>query len=137
MNGQIVSYASTTGAGVIKVDEESYDFDKTAWQENLDPTVGDEVEFELQDGKAAQVRLINILQNQMRPVKSRTLAGILGLLLGAVGAHRFYLGFYGFGLAQIAVTFITGGFGVLWGFVEGILILASHIDKDAKGRSLK
>jgi hypothetical protein len=52
--------------------------------------------------------------------------------------HRFYLGFVGIGIAQIVVTLVTCGFGQLWGFIEGILILcgASGLDKDAQGRPL-
>jgi TM2 domain-containing membrane protein YozV len=55
--------------------------------------------------------------------KSRTTAGILGIFLGGLGVHRFYLGYTGIGIAQIAVTIVTCGFGAIWGFVEGILIL--------------
>ena len=55
--------------------------------------------------------------------KSRTTAGILGILLGGFGVHRFYLGYTGIGIAQIAVTIVTCGIGAIWGFVEGILIL--------------
>lgn len=137
MIGHIVSYSDTLGTGVIKHDEETYAFDKTVWLAGTDPEVGDEVEFTLQDDKVVTANLHNVYANQMRPVKSRMVAGLLGLTLGAIGAHRFYLGFYWLGLAQIAVTLITGGFGLLWGFTEGILLLGARIDKDAKGRSLK
>lgn len=65
--------------------------------------------------------------------KSRTTAGILGILLGGIGVHRFYLGYAGIGLLQIFVTCITFGFGALWGFIEGIMILAGSINKDARG----
>jgi len=61
----------------------------------------------------------------------------LGVLFGAIGLHRFYLGFWWLGLGQIIVTFVTGGFGVMWGFIEGVLIFTGHINKDAKGRLLK
>jgi hypothetical protein len=57
------------------------------------------------------------------PGKSRTTAGILGILLGGFGVHRFYLGYTGIGIAQIAVTILTCGIGALWGFIEGIMIL--------------
>ncbi len=137
MIGHIVSYSDTLGTGVIKHDEETYAFDKTVWLAGTDPEVGDEVEFTLQDDKVVTANLNNAYANQMRPVKSRMVAGLLGLTLGAIGAHRFYLGFYWLGLAKIAVTLITGGFGLLWGFTEGILLLGARIDKDAKGRSLK
>ena len=69
--------------------------------------------------------------------KSQLAAGLLGILLGGFGVHRFYLGFTGIGVAQIIVTLVTCGVGALWGFIEGILILTGNINKDAKGRPLK
>ncbi|MDO5026173.1 MAG: NINE protein [Trueperella sp.] len=67
--------------------------------------------------------------------KSQVVAGILGVLLGWLGIHRFYLGYTGIGIAQIAVTLITFGLGGLWGFIEGILILvgANAFRTDARG----
>ena len=69
--------------------------------------------------------------------KSKLAAGLLGIFVGGLGIHRFYLGYIGLGIAQIVVTFVTCGIGYLWGFVEGILILAgSVITTDADGRPL-
>ena len=71
------------------------------------------------------------------PPKSRLVAGLLGIFLGGLGIHRFYLGYTGIGITQIIVTCITFGWGSLWGFIEGILILVgSGITKDAKGQPL-
>jgi TM2 domain-containing membrane protein YozV len=70
--------------------------------------------------------------------KSKLAAGLLGILLGGWGVHRFYLGYVGIGIAQILVTLCTCGIGALWGFIEGILILASNtITTDAEGRPLQ
>jgi TM2 domain-containing membrane protein YozV len=71
--------------------------------------------------------------------KSRLVAGLLGILLGGLGIHRFYLGHVGIGIAQIAVTVVTFGFGALWGFIEGIMILvgAQSFRTDARGVPLK
>jgi len=69
--------------------------------------------------------------------KSKLAAGLLGIFLGGFGIHRFYLGYVGIGIVQIIVTLITFGFGALWGFIEGILILAGGMDKDAQGRPLR
>lgn len=69
--------------------------------------------------------------------KSRLVAGLLGILLGAIGVHRFYLGNVGIGIVQIIVTIVTLGIGSLWGFVEGIIIIAGGDWKDARGRPLK
>jgi TM2 domain-containing membrane protein YozV len=70
--------------------------------------------------------------------KSKLAAGLLGVLLGGLGVHRFYLGYVGIGVAQILVTCITCGLGWIWGFIEGILILVgTTITTDADGRPLK
>jgi hypothetical protein len=57
--------------------------------------------------------------------KSKIVAGLLGILLGSLGIHNFYLGHTGRGIIQIVVTFVTFGIGGIWGFIEGILILVS------------
>ncbi|CAB4930599.1 unannotated protein [freshwater metagenome] len=70
--------------------------------------------------------------------KSRIAAGILGILLGGLGIHRFYLGYVGIGIVQIVVTIVTFGVGSIWGLIEGILILTGNgITKDSKGRPLR
>lgn len=67
---------------------------------------------------------------------SRIVAGLLGILLGGLGVHRFYLGYVGIGIAQIAVTIVTLGLGSVWGLVEGILYLTDKTgsySRDAAG----
>ena len=70
--------------------------------------------------------------------KSRTTAGILGILLGGFGAHNFYLGKHGIAVVQIIVTIVTCGLGHFWGLIEGILILTKSpsYSTDAMGRPL-
>ena len=72
-------------------------------------------------------------------LKSRVVAGILGIVLGGFGVHSFYLGKTGVGIAQIAVTIVTCGIGSIWGFIEGILILVGSpsYSTDAHGRPLR
>jgi len=55
--------------------------------------------------------------------KDKTTAGILGILLGSLGVHQFYLGSTMTGVIEIALTCVTCGIGSLLGLVEGILIL--------------
>ncbi|MBI2918564.1 MAG: TM2 domain-containing protein [Chloroflexi bacterium] len=69
--------------------------------------------------------------------KSRLTAGILGILLGGIGVHRIYLGNIGIGILQIVVSIITLGIGSLWGFVEGIIIIAGGNWKDSRGMPLR
>ena len=77
--------------------------------------------------------------------KSKLVAGVLGVLLGGLGIHRFYLGYNTIGIIQVVLTVVLGvltcGIGALaghiWGIVEGILILTGSINKDADGRPLR
>ncbi len=64
--------------------------------------------------------------------KSKLAAGLLGILLGGLGVHNFYLGYVGKGIAQICLSFCFG-IGYIWGLIEGIMILVGKIDKDANG----
>jgi hypothetical protein len=70
-------------------------------------------------------------------LKSKLVAGLLGIFIGSLGIHRFYLGYNTIGVIQIIVTIFTFGLGGLWGFIEGIMILTGNISKDAQGRPLK
>lgn len=73
--------------------------------------------------------------------KSKLAAGLFGILLGAFGAHNFYLGFTGKAVAQLLITVLTLGLlswvSAIWGLIEGILILSSQTgtlwDQDALG----
>ena len=73
--------------------------------------------------------------------KSRMAAGILGLLLGGLGIHNFYLGYTGKGVAQLLITVLS--FGILafipaiWGLIEGVMILTDKNYLDADGFPLE
>jgi TM2 domain-containing membrane protein YozV len=68
--------------------------------------------------------------------KSKLVAGLLQILLGAFGAGRFYTGHTGMAIGQIAVTWLTCGIGGLWPLIDGILILVNG-GTDAQGRRLR
>ncbi|MCK5945506.1 MAG: NINE protein [Planctomycetes bacterium] len=53
----------------------------------------------------------------------RVLAGVLGILIGGLGIHRFVLDDTKGGLLRILITFVTCGAGSLIGLVEGIIYL--------------
>jgi TM2 domain-containing membrane protein YozV len=73
------------------------------------------------------------------PPKSKVAAGLLGIFLGAFGAHRFYLGYTGIGVTMLLITllsfFILAPITVLWGLIEGIVILCGGM-RDHWGRPL-
>ncbi len=143
MIGHIESYDKNIQTGVIKYEGKFFEFYIDAWTSETPPKAGDDVDFLAEDDVVTEVGLLGAYVKDMRPVKRRMLAAILGLLFGCIGIHRFYLGFYSLGVAQIVFTGITMmfgfgvGLGVVWGFVEGFLLFTQHINKDGKGRPLK
>lgn len=69
--------------------------------------------------------------------KQKVTAGILGIILGAFGAHHFYLGSMGSGFILLGVTLVIGiltcGIGVMAGsvvgLIEGIMLLVMPDDE--------
>ena len=75
--------------------------------------------------------------------KSKMAAGLLGIFLGSLGIHNFYLGYTGKAVGQLLLTllgWILCGLGPIaawiWGLVEGIMILSGSINTDAEGNEL-
>ncbi len=70
-------------------------------------------------------------------------AGLLGIFLGGLGIHNFYLGYTGKAVAQLMICVF--GFCVLvgpvvagiWGLVEGIMIFCDRAPVDANGVPLR
>jgi len=53
----------------------------------------------------------------------KTTAGILAIVLGGFGAHKFYLGYTRVGILQLLLTVVTCGFTAVIGLAEGIVYL--------------
>lgn len=64
-----------------------------------------------------------------REENKKVLAGVLGIVLGGFGVHKFVLGYTQEGIIQLVVTLVTCGMGSLIGFVEGIIYL-TKTDED-------
>ena len=79
--------------------------------------------------------------------KSKIVAGLLGLFLGGLGVHNFYLGYTGKAVAQLLLTLI--GWIILigpiisgiWALIEAVLILCSSYGsnwhRDGHGQELQ
>ncbi|MCL5292964.1 MAG: TM2 domain-containing protein [Actinobacteria bacterium] len=80
---------------------------------------------------------ILIVKEEPVPRKSRLAAGLLSILLGWLGVGRFYLGYPFLGALQIILTLLTGVGGLIWGIIDGVLILTNSINEDAYGRPLR
>ena len=81
-----------------------------------------------------------VINNATPGAKSKIAAGILGIFLGCLGVHNFYLGYTGKAVAQLLITllscFILSPVSAIWGLIEGILILTDSINVDAEGNPL-
>ena len=55
--------------------------------------------------------------------EKKLVAGILGILLGGLGVHRFYLGDVSGGIIRLAISVVTCGAGGIIGLIEGIIYL--------------
>lgn len=83
----------------------------------------------------------NMNQSYNPQAKSKIAAGLLGIFLGALGVHNFYLGYTGKAVAQLLISILSCGTlswaSAIWGLVEGILILTGSINTDGNGNPLK
>ena len=61
--------------------------------------------------------------------EKKIVAGVLGILLGGFGVHRFYLGDVTGGILRILITLVTCGAGHIIGLIEGIIYLTKS-DQD-------
>lgn len=62
--------------------------------------------------------------NPAWPIKSKIAAGILAILLGSIGVHKFYLGKVGLGILYL--VFCWTGIPAIAGLIEGIIYLTSN-----------
>ncbi|WP_395046645.1 TM2 domain-containing protein [Flavobacterium sp.] len=66
---------------------------------------------------------------QPKQENKKILAGIMGILFGSFGIHKFILGYTQEGIIQIVVTIVTCGIFSIVGFIEGIIYLTKS-DED-------
>ena len=70
-----------------------------------------------------------------RSDKSRTIAGILQILIPGVG--RMYMGYAALGVIQLVVAIITCGAAWIWSIIDGIMILSGKVGIDGYGRAIE
>jgi TM2 domain-containing membrane protein YozV len=68
-----------------------------------------------------------MMAEQIPGAEKKIVAGILAILLGGLGIHKFYLGYNTPGIIMLLVTVLTCGFGgavmAIVGLIEGIIYL--------------
>lgn len=64
--------------------------------------------------------------NNSQPVQQenkKIVAGVLAILLGGLGVHKFILGYTQEGIIQLVIGIVTCGMGSIIGLIEGIIYL--------------
>ena len=133
MQGRILEFSIQTNTGIISGNDGSrYYFSGAEWKTNGVPVRGMTVDFEKEENQAKNVYVA--FGSATASSKNKLAAGLLGIFLGGLGIHKFYLGFTGPGLVFLLVN--TVGLAICWiflfipniilwviGFVEGIIYL--------------
>ena len=78
----------------------------------------------IQQQAAPQPQQVYTAINPSWPIKSKTTAGVLALLLGGIGVHKFYLGKAGMGILYLC--FCWTGIPAILGLIEGISYLCAN-----------
>ena len=61
--------------------------------------------------------------NQAYKSEKKLVAALLGIFVGYLGIHKFYLGYKKEGVIQIILTIVTFGFAGIIAVIEGIMYL--------------
>lgn len=70
------------------------------------------------------------MSDKIPGAEKKVIAGILGILLGGLGIHKFYLGYTKEGIIQILLSLVCIG-GIL-GLIEGIIYLTKSDEEFVK-----
>lgn len=144
MKGQILNYTAQTQSGVIAGnDGKRYTFAASEWKDTIPPARGMNVDFEVQEGEAKAIYRALGCCSAVMSEKNKIVAGVLAILLGWLGAHKFYLGYIGPGLVflltntvgWVLTVFMFGVPNFILGVIaviEGILYLVSSDEEFEK-----
>jgi TM2 domain-containing membrane protein YozV len=114
MRGQVLGVDTRTGDGLVSGDDgRRYRFRPEDWADRGEPAVGLHVDFETDGVRALSLLPVPGGTPAIRPAaappepvsdRNRVVAALLAFFLGPLGAHRFYLGRTGSGIAMLLLT---------------------------------
>ena len=100
------------------------------------PYCGDDVSFGVKVGSGISGAPAS--QTIVRTAKSRGIFIILGVLLGLLGIHNFYAGYYSKGTVQLAITVVLGWVAYIGIIIIGIWVIVElfTVKEDADGNAM-
>ena len=138
MKGQVLEFSIQTNAGIISGDDGNrYTFTGADWKESRPPNAGAYVDFATEEGSsdASSIYLVRGVDGTSSlggDTPNKIAAGLLAIFLGALGVHKFYLGYKNEGIILLAI--VGSGFlfsfllvGLLWVWVPGVIGLIEGI----------
>ena len=132
IKGRILDYDWKTNSGVISGEDGfRYDFSSSDWNNDQAPRIGVTVEFIADADRAIEIYLLrNIRSVSAGSIESkRFIAGLLGILLGLWGIHKFYLGYNQEGIIMLIagtigwILVLPGLVAFVVGVVEGVIYI--------------
>lgn len=136
MRGQILVFNEQTAAGAIAAaDGQRFLFHIRDWQDVVPPERGMAVDFAVDENNHAHQVQLALPNPTAAPIaqttplaqrpKRKPVLTLLALFLGVFGAHRFYMGAWGWGLLQsLGLLFLSAILGALLPPLAGLLYLA-------------
>ena len=111
MKGRVLTYSPQENAGVITADDSTrYPFAGSEWKDPDAPAPYKSayVDFIIKDNHAAEIyqAIDEPTATTPRKPKKKVVAGILALILGGLGIHKFYLGHTTEGIIHLLIFYI-------------------------------
>jgi TM2 domain-containing membrane protein YozV len=108
MQGQVLDYSVQLNSGVISgADGARYTFAGAEWREDLPPTRGMVVDFDAKDKSALAIYRGLGHSGMGNPgSKSKAAATLWAIFLGGFGAHKFYMGSWGWGIVYLLTCWL-------------------------------
>ncbi len=138
MKGRVLEFSIQANTGIISGDDgHRYTFAGAEWKESNPPTAGAYVDFATEEGSsdASAIYLVRGAAGTSgltNDTPNRITAGLLAIFLGALGVHKFYLGYKNEGIILLAL--VGSGFlfsflivGLLWIWIPGVIGLIEGI----------
>jgi TM2 domain-containing membrane protein YozV len=138
MKGQVLEFSIQTNSGIISGDDGNrYTFTGADWKETRPPSAGTYVDFATAEGSSSAsgiylVRGAAGTSSLGGDAPNKIGAGLLAIFLGALGVHKFYLGYKNEGIILLALTgsgilFSFLLVGLLWVWIPGLIALIEGI----------